>query len=145
MDLIPKTTVTPKQPGDIITAADINSMNETINTLVAVVNGFLRKWGDANLESGSSKREFTLAEAALQIPIARRSVGMKLKFYTAAQGYAEFYYKGTSIDDNSWTNIENWFPSNLGSVESDDGSNINNVVDGGEWEWTNRSGAIRRG
>ena len=49
MDLIPKTTVTPKQPGDIVTAADINSMNDTINLLVAVVNGFLRKWGDANL------------------------------------------------------------------------------------------------
>ena len=118
MDLIPKTTVTPKQPGDIVTAADINSMNDTINLLVAVVNGFLRKWGDANLETGSSKRIFTLPEAALPIPLARRSVGSKLKFYVGEGAYAEYFFIGNTIDDSSWSNPDNWFASNLGAVEN---------------------------
>jgi hypothetical protein len=137
MDLIPKTTVTHKNPGDIVTAADINSMNDTINTLVAVVNGFLRKWGDANLEAGVSKREFTLPEAALQIPLARRSVGMKLKFWNAGKVYAEYYYKGVTLDDNSWSNPDNWFASNLGAAINDEDGNVNNIVDGGEWVWAN--------
>lgn len=142
MDLIPKTTVTHKNPGDIITAADINSINDTVNTLVAVVNGFLRKWGDANLEAGVSKREFTLSEAAMQIPLARRSVGMKLKFFNAGQVYAEYYYKGNTLDDNSWTNPENWFASNLGAAINNEDENINNIVDGGEWVWSNNQ-AVR--
>lgn len=137
MDLIPKTTVTHKNPGDIVTAADINSMNDTINTLVAVVNGFLRKWGDANLEAGVSKREFTLPDAALQIPLARRSVGMKLKFWNAGHVYAEYYYKGVTLDDNSWSNPDNWFASNLGAAINDEDGNVNNIVDGGEWVWAN--------
>ena len=143
MDLIQKTTVEEKKPGDIITAADINSINNTVNTLVAVVNGFLRKWGDANLEAGISKKEFTLPEAALQIPLARRSVGMKLKFFNAGQVYAEYYYKGTALDDNSWSNPNNWFASNLGAAINDEDENVNSIVDGGEWIWSNNQ-AIRR-
>lgn len=143
MDLIPKTTVTPKQPGDIVTAADINSMNDTINLLVAVVNGFLRKWGDANLESGSSKRVFTLPEAALQIPLARRSVGTKLKFYVGEGAYAEYFFNGTSIDDSSWSNPDNWFASNLGAVENSEEEGYNHIIDGGVWKWTSNNQSVR--
>ena len=145
MDLIQRTTVEEKKPGDIITAADINSMNNTINTLVAVVNGFFFFFTDANLEVGISKRVFTLAEAIAQVPMSRRSIGMKIKFYNHAENYSEYFYKGNSIDDTAWYNEDNWAASNIGAVtesDSDDG-NINNIVDGGEWVWTNDQ-AIRR-
>jgi len=120
-------------------------MNHTINTLVAVVNGFLRKWTDANLEVGVSKRVFTLAEAIAQVPMSRRSIGMKIKFYNHSGNYSEYFYKGNSIDDVAWYNESNWAVSNIGAAtesDSDDG-NINNIIDGGEWIWANDQ-AIRR-
>lgn len=134
MELLEKTTVESKKPGDTISAKDINSMNETINRSVAYINTLLKKVCDINLEFGSSKRQFSLGTAVSIVPVNRRAFGMKIKFLNFEGTYSEYYYVGTSLDETSWNSEKNWAQSNINLTKiEEEEDQVVTVIDGGEW------------
>lgn len=121
-DLISKTGVGPFQAGSRLSSADINAINDTLNTLVDTVNMILKGSANINLEEGSNFQKYTIQAAAEKIPESRRSYGMRLFFRDTEDRWGTHTYNGETLDDGDWTNPENWIPN------ADTG-----VIDGGEW------------
>jgi len=119
MELINKTTLPTKQRGDGLSAAEINSLNTTVNSLVDYVNANLKKFCNLNMEYGDS-RNFSLGEAISLIPVTRRSLGMTVRFLESSGKYVEYTYVGRNIDSSSWANTANWVLENT-------------LIDGGVW------------
>jgi hypothetical protein len=120
MELLSKTSVKTKSQGDGLTSKDVNSINDTLNNLIDVVNAYLKKYCDVNIECGSSTKTFTFENAALAVPESRRNIGLKLRFRGIDNKFYEYVFSGTNIEGEEWTKEENWLP-------------IMTIVDGGEW------------
>lgn len=122
MDLLNKTGVGNKNPGDSLTSKDINSINTTINNCVDAVNYILKQYCNVNLEVNDPERYFTLSEAAMLVPKSRRFVGMKLIFLeSTSKSMQEFLYIGKDTSDGNWNSSDNWKQT------------IINLIDGGVW------------
>ena len=56
MDLLDRTDVSNKNPGDSLTSADINSINNTVNAAVSYINENLKDFCNANAEINNYER-----------------------------------------------------------------------------------------
>lgn len=120
MELLSKTTVSIKGQGDSLTAKDINSINNTVNSLVELMNSYLMKYCDVNIECKNSTKTFIFKDAAKAVPVGRRNIGLKLKYRSIDGKFYEYVYSGTSLSEEEWLKEENWLPTMT-------------TVDGGEW------------
>lgn len=121
MELLNRTILPKKERGDGLTAAEINSMNDTINLLVSYVNKYLNKFCDINIEIDDNTKTFTLEAAIKAVPTNRRSLGMTIRFLKDEDNlYHNFVYLGKSLSEESWLDVENWFLDEY-------------IIDGGEW------------
>lgn len=140
MELLSKTTVATKAPGDGISAKDINSMNDTINAEVDYINTFLKSYCDVNILCGNLKKQFDLLTAikSIMARTKRRSIGMKIKFLNSDGNYSEYYYTGETTEDSNFILESNWVKSNVTPVVVEDlpeeeEKDLVNIIDGGEW------------
>lgn len=109
--------------GDVLTARKLQTLNDTINQLVRVVNDMLEGKCDINVELNNFNRSFTLKNAIGVVSRTRRQLGMKVRYFDKSQEkYLEYSYIGTDIEDDNWMNTKNW-------VACDE-----TLVDGGEFE-----------
>lgn len=109
--------------GDVLTARKLQTLNDTINQLVRVVNDMLEGKCDINVELNNFNRSFTLKNAIGVVSRTRRQLGMKVRYFDKSQKkYLEYSYIGTDIEDDNWMNTKNW-------VACDE-----TLVDGGEFE-----------
>lgn len=122
MELLSKTIVPTKGSGDGLSAKEVNSINNTLNTAVtAINNSYLKRFCDVNFECSSNSKVFeSVKDAAACVPESRRSIGMKMKYLAGVDVYSEIVYCGTDTAKENWLNEENW-------------KTIVNVIDGGEW------------
>lgn len=120
MDLLDRTDVSNKNPGDSLTSADINSINNTVNAAVSYINENLKDFCNANAEINNYERKLTLSGAIRLVPEARRRSGLKIRFLGSEGAYSEYIYKGPDADESNWTNEDNW-------------KSPYNIIDGGEW------------
>lgn len=119
MELINKTILPTKSKGDGLSAAEINSINVAVNSLVDYVNSNLRKYCDLSIEKGDDK-SFTLTQAITAVPTARRSLGMTIRFLSSEDKlYHNYVFLGRDI--SAWDNLDNWYIDN-------------SVIDGGVWQ-----------
>ena len=110
--------------GDKLKASDLNTMNNTINSLVDAVNIILMSQGNINIEEGTEATNvYTLAQALTYVPSSRRIPGMKIVFKSAPTEWMEYTFIGNSGDDDTWYEEENWVP----------GDSSVTVIDGGEF------------
>lgn len=116
MELINKTGVPIKNPGDGLSAKEINAINITVNNTVDVANAYLKDYCNANTELGTD-RQLSLLEAISSIPPARRTKGMMVRFLNASGFWIEYSFIGSSISE--WDLEDNWA--------------VGQTVDGGEW------------
>ena len=102
-------TVVSFNTGEVLTARKLQTLNDTINQLVRVVNDMLEGKCDLNIELNDFNKEFTLKEAIESVSKTRRHLGMKVRFLSSEQKkYLEYSYLGTDLDNNNWTNTDNW-------------------------------------
>ena len=117
MDLINKTGVPVKKPGDGLSAKEINAINSTVNNTVDVANVYLKDYCNANSELGVS-RQLSINEAIGCVPEDRRTKGLLLRFLSSeTESWVEYSYIGSDI--SGWGNLDNWAPGQ--------------TIDGGEW------------
>lgn len=121
MELIDKTILPIKQRGDGLSAAEINSINTTVNSLVDYVNACLKKYCDLNVEVGDNTRVFTLSSAIEAVPVGRRGLGMTIRFLNSSNLYSTYVYLGRELTTSAWRNQDNWTVDNT-------------IIDGGEWQ-----------
>lgn len=121
MELLNKTILPIKQKGDGLSAAEINSMNNTINLLVDYVNIVFKKYCNLNAEVNDDTRVFTLSEAVLLVPSSRRTPGMTIRFLGDDNIYHTYIYLSSQVNNESWVDLNNWYPDNT-------------VIDGGVWQ-----------
>lgn len=115
-----RTSVGVKGKGEPLTAADINSINKTVNNCVDTINRQLKEFCDINIEDGTLTQTYTLAEAIVKVPATRRCIGLKIKFKDTADSYKEYTFVGDSINASVWENTDNW----VHGLE---------IIDGGIW------------
>lgn len=87
MDLLDRTDVSNKNPGDSLTSADINSINNTVNAAVSYINENLKDFCNANAEINNYERKLTLSGAIRLVPEARRRSGLKIRFLGSEGAY----------------------------------------------------------
>jgi hypothetical protein len=116
MELIEKTGVPKKNPGDGLSAKEINAINTTVNNTVDVANVYLKDYCNANTELGIST-ELTLEEAISSVPEDRKSKGMVVRFLSTDGAWVQYSYIGSNV--SNWMDIDNWAPGT--------------AIDGGEW------------
>lgn len=119
MNLIDKTGVPIKYPGDGLSAKEINALNITINSTVDAANVYLKDFCNANFELGDLNRQITLAEAVRAVPSDRRVFGQTIKFFSMIGSWVEYCFIGNTTGENDWLNEDNWVSGK--------------VMDGGEW------------
>ena len=117
MNLVNKTGVPVKQPGDGLTAQEINAINSTVNSTVDVANSYLKNECNANEELGNMTQFLTLSEAIAIVPADRRTLGMTVRFWTSPGNWTEYSFIGDSVDN--WNSASNW--------------SMGTLIDGGEW------------
>lgn len=115
-----RTNVSTKGKGEPLTAADINSINKTVNNCVDTINRQLKEFCDINIEEDALTQTYTLAEAIAKVPTSRRCLGLKIKFKGTNDSYREFTFIGDSINASVWENTNNW----VHGLE---------IIDGGTW------------
>ena len=103
-----------------LTAAQLTTMNDTINALVDVVNRLLLACFDVNLETGNFEKNYTLSQAIDVVSANRRQKGMKIRFLTDTGNYVEYSYVGSTLNDADFRSTRNW----ITGVD---------IVDGGEF------------
>lgn len=120
--LLSGTNVPNKEKGDKLYYTEINSINNTINNSVDVLNNYLRSFCNVNLdELKDPEIQLTLEEAILKVGISRRCPGMIIRFNSSETDQWESYeYFGNSVINEDWENINNWILSDL-LVELDGG------------------------
>lgn len=121
-NLLNKTGVPNKTPGDGLSHKDINSINNTVNEVVEASNNDLLNSCNVNLETGEFDKVFSFLEAISSIPQSRRKPGIVVKYLSVGNRYEElvFNYYGDLVSESDWLNEENW---SLPFKE----------IDGGEW------------
>jgi hypothetical protein len=119
MDTINKTGVPPKNPGDGLSAKEINAINDTVNRCVDASNSYLTDYCNINEERGNMTEEFPLYSAVKYVPLSRRKLGLVIRFFSTLGCWAEYVYVGLDTTDDNWNNEDNWSSGNL--------------IDGGEW------------
>ena len=120
MNIVDKTGVPVKNPGDGLSHKDINAINNTVNNVVDAINYYLKNDCNVNVECGDLNRTFTLSQAVIYVPTARRQSGLKVRYLSTDGIYVEFVYKGPSTEEADWTNTANW-------------KQAINIIDGGTW------------
>ena len=134
MELLDKTIIRTKVPGDTLTSKEINSINTAVNNLVSYTNAMISKYCDINLEYGNSKKQFSLGTAVSVVPAGRRTIGMKIRFFNFDNNYSEYSFIGSATDEDSWKSEKNWINESKSSSSEDVEVNTNiTVIDGGEW------------
>lgn len=140
MELIKAVNISTKEPGQDLTSREINSMVSTVNNLVDVTNIYLKKYCDINVEYGNTKKQFNLTTAVTLVPLSRRSIGMKIKFFDLDEKYSEYYFTGMNTEESTWNNVNNWSRVAVDDILAPDpeekedipvGGGI--IIDGGEW------------
>ena len=121
MEYISKTGVSFKK-GELLTARQLQTLNDKVNELVTVVNNILSGLCDINVEINDYTRSFELQEAVDIVSRTRRMKGMKIRFLGRNNTYLEYSYIGESLDNADWNNLDNW--TKLESL----------VIDGGEFQ-----------
>ena len=119
MKLINKTGVPYKNPGDGLSAKEINAINSTVNNTVDVANVYLKDYCNANVELKSMTKQLTLEEATAAVPVDRRTKGMILRYLNIYGIWTESSFVGPSVSEEDWKNGNNWA--------------IGTSIDGGEW------------
>lgn len=120
MNILDKTGVKIKVPGDSLTSSEVNAINSTTNALVDVGNEFLQDFCNANSELNNMTQKLSLTEAINAVPVKRRRYGLKVRFYGTSENWLEYIYCGTNLENSSWSNESNW-------------KTPYDVIDGGEW------------
>ena len=118
MNTLNQTGIPEKKIGDGLSAAEVNTINTTINQAVEVSNSFLRSFCNLNQESGDYSKTYTLSSAINSVPESRRNPGMMIRFLDKDGKYEQFIFIGSDVKDWQTTNL--WQPT----VKS---------IDGGEW------------
>lgn len=90
------------------TLADLQRLTETVNSLVEAVNLMLKGKVDLNFEYNDQERQFTISEAAEAVLNKRRAIGQKLRFKNMNNKYVEYSYVGSTLDEESWLDENNW-------------------------------------
>ena len=110
--------------GAKLKASDLNILNNTINSLVDAVNVILMTQGNVNIEEGTeTSNVYTLEQALIHVPTARRIPGMKLVFKSSQSEWMEYTYIGNDGEDDHWYDDKNWVPADSSVT----------VIDGGEF------------
>lgn len=121
MDLLNKTGVPVKNPGDGLSHKDVNNINSAVNNAVSAINLDLKNYCNINQEINNFSKRFSFSEAVDLVPISRRSLGLRLRYLGLDDKYKEFIYNLSDISPDSWSKEENWI------LPFD-------KIDGGEWE-----------
>ncbi len=124
-ELLEKTGVPVKNPGDGLSSSDINAINETTNEIVDAFNTLTKSTCNINILLRDFERVFTLQEAINYIPSERKKSGLSIKFLASQEKFVEYIFISSDIDPDvvspeSWENLENW----KGTFEE---------IDGGTW------------
>lgn len=125
MELINKTGVPNKYSGDGLSHIELNSINSSTNKCIDGTNYLLKSFCNINVECNDFTRIFTLEQAINQVPVSRRSPGLRIRFLNEKKNYVEYTYSSNSIQEEDWINVSNWYNN---SPEE------RNIIDGGEWE-----------
>ena len=128
-NLLEKTGVPQKVAGDGLSHRDINNINSTVNNAIDAINLDLKDYCNVNQEINNFSKVFSLYDAINAVPKSRRRLGLKLRYLSSNSpiSYCEYVFCGLSIDDENWSNTNNW---TLPFIE----------VDGGEWEISDEFG-----
>lgn len=122
MELLNKTGVPIKNPGDGLSHKDINAINSTVNNAIDAINLTITNYCNVNQEINDFSKTFTFLEAIKLVPVARRKSGLVVKYLSESRFYREyiFNYPGKTFTDEDWLLFDNW------SLPFDQ-------IDGGEW------------
>ena len=129
-NLLNKSGVPVKNPGDGLSHRDINNINSTVNSAIDVINLDLQDYCNLNQEVNNYSRIFTLSEAISLVPRSRRKQGLKIKYLASEnpKSYHEYIFSFIgNFTDSDWENTNNW---SLPFTE----------IDGGEWEISDNYG-----
>ena len=118
MNLLSRTGVPVKNPGDGLSAREINAINNTVNDTVDVANVYLKDYCNANFELGNLERQISLYEAITAVPSDRRTYGMTVRFLNHNGLWVTYSFLGSNISDD-WDNEDYWVTGQ--------------IIDGGEW------------
>lgn len=121
MNLVEETGVPIKGVGSPLSSKEVNQINTTLNTEVAVGNAFLKNECFINAEIGNYVRQYSLLDALKIVPTDRRTPGMKIKFRNSQGTFSEYIYCGDAVSTEDWENTDNWR------------SDTSAFIDGGEW------------
>ncbi len=119
MELINKTGVPQKNPGDGLSAKEINAINNTVNKCVDAANSYLTDYCNINEEQNDYITQYTIYQAANLVPESRRKLGMAMRFLSVYGVWSEMVYVGDDLAVEHWTDENNW--------------SSGNIFDGGEW------------
>ena len=122
MELLNKTGVPIKNPGDELSHKDINAINSTVNNAIDAINLTITNYCNVNQEINDFSKTFTFLEAIKLVPVVRRKSGLVVKYLSESRFYREyiFNYPGKTFTDEDWLLFDNW------SLPFDQ-------IDGGEW------------
>jgi hypothetical protein len=111
MDLLDKTGVPMKKPGDGLSHKDINNINIAVNNVIDVVNKDIQNYCNINDEVNLPNQKFTFLEAVTRVPISRRKNGTVIKYLDINNRHQELVFNSVnkSITEEDWINIDNWF------------------------------------
>ena len=102
--------------GQNLTSKAMNTLNDSLNSLIRAINILMKSEININVEE-ESKKMYTIEEAINLVPKSRRIPGIKVTFL-GTSGMTETYtYSG-----GDWESLESW---GIGDDET--------IIDGGEW------------
>lgn len=91
-----------------VTKIQMEMIVNKINELVKISNKEMVHEINLNQEYNDPTRTFTAQEAIFAVKNMVRAYGLRLRFLTSSGKYADYTYLGTSLDDTSWSDINNW-------------------------------------
>lgn len=110
------------EPGQKLSSASLNILNDRLNDVINSINTILKSEVNINAEENNFNRVYTIREAISLVPSDRRVSGIKLRFKESDEFWGEYVYLGESKNDESWFNLDNW------------NFNLNDkTINGGEW------------
>lgn len=115
LDLIKETGLS-FTSGQSLTSKTMNTINDSLNSLISAVNTLMKSEINVNIEENTT-RMYTLEEAIAIVPKSRRIPGVRLTFLGTSGILETFTYSG-----GDWESFESW---GIGDDET--------IIDGGEW------------
>ena len=91
-----------------VTRNQMETIVNKINEIIASQNKQTTLEINLNQEYNDPERIFDIQEAVRLSRNIMRAYGLRLRFLAATHRYEEYSYIGTSLDENDWTNLDNW-------------------------------------